>query len=174
MVDSQTLRKYVTRKKICLIGNAESLFQKERRIDTAFDVICRINRAFPSSGLKYKDFIGERTDIWFNATPRIYTPYAPKDHKYEIWCTDTEIQPKGSILFGHNEWKSFADKLGSRPSTGCISIYFLKEILEVQQLTLFGFDFWSTPSWHGETGVNHNSKNEEQYVKSLSNIVVGV
>ena len=56
------LKKLIDKKKVCVFGNAESVLNKKRNIDS-YDVIIRMNYGYPRH--EVYEQIGTRTDVWF-------------------------------------------------------------------------------------------------------------
>jgi len=130
-------------KNILLIGSASSVFDRERDIDSKYDVIVRLNRGVPTGKEK---FIGSRTDVLFlscNITEEMLREFnsdcvilaSPKR-----WDADKNNFP---ITY----WSTLFYLLNARPSTGIMAFYFLIH-MHIKSLGFIGFDFMNTPSWY--------------------------
>lgn len=141
------LHQYFYNKKICLLGNSDSILLSEK-VYTNYDIICRINRGIPQGKEQY---IGDRTDILFIATrltPQLYQAFNPK---YVIWTTEcqnlaTDWIKENAYQNPVEDWRELKaefpkDKL---PSTGLVSINFLVKRIAFKSLTIYGFDFFKT------------------------------
>ena len=154
-------------KNIVLFGNAKSVFNKEREIDTKYDTICRINAGFPKGKEK---FIGSKTDILFLSLALSEKEIKSLDVKQIIWCTPAirgcDWVMKNSLKYEIKNWEKLYLELNSRPSTGLMAFdYILKTGFKT--LTLIGFDFWKTPNWYTNTIhiAQHNPLAEKTYIK---------
>jgi hypothetical protein len=45
-------------------------------------------------------------------------------------------------------WQELFEIIGARPSTGCMAAHMISKTIGSGHLTLYGFDFFSEPSWH--------------------------
>ena len=158
-------------RKVILIGNAKSVFNKERIIDSEFDIVCRINAGFPQGREQY---IGSRTDVLFLS----FTSLKLSDEKIKklnpkqiIWCTPkkrfiTEWIRKNALRYPIENWNCLYSALGHRPSTGIMAFEYLLGF-DFESLTLIGFDFWKTPTWYNNVifKAKHSPKDEEKYIR---------
>jgi len=178
--DLTEIREYCRDKRICLIGNADSVLRRERKIDSQHDIICRMNRGTPKGKER---FIGERTDILFLSTgmsgENIKTNFDPK---YVVWCTECIRLAQSWVL--HNaiqnpakDWHWLHKRLGKNPSTGMMALYFMLQNIQFRKLTIYGFDFFATKSWYNteiDSGQKHNGQKEKvlfgELVKDKKNI----
>jgi hypothetical protein len=64
-------------------------------------------------------------------------------------------------------WEELVEEIGSAPSTGCMGIDLLTRLVSPRQVSLFGFDFWKTPtSYTGESRPGpHDPKAEEAFAR---------
>jgi len=173
-------------KRICLVGNAFSIFNNKHDID-AYDVVCRINQTFPLETTtwtpkNYKDYIGSRTDIYFSSDNK-YTELV--DTKCLIWLTygyapqvinmHNNRKPIDEwIMYGQKEWYDLENKLGNRPGSGLLALQFLKDNCNFKSLDIYGFDFWETNDWINSPqqvmnkNINiHDFNGEKDYILKL-------
>jgi hypothetical protein len=153
-------------KRMCIIGNADSVLNKEKDIDS-FDVIGRMNRGEPQGKEKY---LGSRTDILFLSTSmsgkNIQTAFAPK---YILWMTvcNRLAQPwvlRNAVQNPRRDWQVLYDELGINPTTGLMSLKFVLDHIEFKSLTIYGFDFFKTKTWYNtkiDDGQKHSGEKEE-------------
>jgi hypothetical protein len=148
-------------KNFCLLGNASSILRNEKPIDD-FDVVGRMNRGDPHGKEK---FIGSRTDILFLSTRMeerdVLKAFSTKRaslgrhpiYPFIIWMTvDSWLASawtrEHAILNPWKDWCELYLKVGSKPTTGLMAINFLLNHIEFKELTIYGFDFFKTPSWY--------------------------
>lgn len=167
MIDN-TIRKIITGKDVAIVGNASSLFNKQRAIDE-HEVVVRINKGFPHS----QGLIGKRTDIWATSIALekevIDKQFNPKAI---LWCTPryelmNDYLKKEAVRLDIRDWQILFDGINARPSTGFMTICYMFPI--AKSITLYGFDFWKSPTSY--TGVihigPHNPITEERVIKEL-------
>lgn len=168
-----TFQQLLKDKSIALLGNAESVLKKKKDIDK-FDIVARCNRGYPKGK---EEYIGSRTDVLFLSIPShdrvIKEEYDPK---CIMWCTPlregmSDWLLANTVSFSLDDWNDLVIIIGARPSTGCIAITYLVKYVAFKSLTLFGFDFWSTPNWY--TGCknirNHSPVREREYIETMRN-----
>ncbi len=156
-------------KKIALFGNAKSVFDKKRKIDEEFDIICRINAGIP---IGKEEHIGSRTDMLFLSLALCKWEIEEFKTQQVIWCSPkremmTDYIDKISLKFMDEEWDKLYEKLGqNRPSTGIMALEWLLDT-RFKSLTLIGFDFWKTPNWYTDTRHlgEHNPEAEQLYIE---------
>ena len=152
-------------KNIVLFGNAESVLNKKRKIDSKFDIICRINAGFPQDKEQY---IGSRTEIVFLSLPLSEENVWRFKSKYVIVCSPTVfITNYVHSRYSLTHWTNLYSKLRARPSTGIMAFDYILQIGGFKTLTLIGFDFWKTPNWYTNTIHlgQHNPKAEKEYIE---------
>lgn len=173
------IRKFCKDKRVCLVGNADSIFEKKRRIDS-FDVVCRMNRGTPCGKEKY---IGKRTDILFLSTnmageniKKLFDP------KFVVWMTicrrlASQWTLGNAIQNPGKDWKRLHHQLGINPTTGIMSLKFMLKRMEFKSLTIYGFDFFATKSWYNmkvDSGQKHSGKKEKvlfmEMIKDKKNV----
>lgn len=160
------------KKEICLLGNASSVLENEKDIDS-FEVVGRMNRGDPHGKEKY---IGSRTDILFLSTrmegEMILKAFNPK---FIVWMTiDSWLASawvrKNAILNPWKDWCELYLRIGAKPTTGLMAINFILRHIEFKNLTIYGFDFFRTPTWYnsgpGYRGP-HDPQNDKASVLSL-------
>lgn len=158
-------------KNVVLFGNANSVFEEKRKIDSKYDLVCRINAGSPKGK---EEFLGSRTDILFLSLGLSEQIIKEMNPDKIFWCTPkeelmTDYIKKSYDLFSRETWTKLYKKLGkTRPSTGLMAIeYFVEEGFKT--LTLIGFDFWKTKNWYTNTRHigPHNPEKERNYVIGL-------
>lgn len=151
-------------KNIVLFGNAKSVFNKRREIDSRFDIICRINAGFPKGK---EEYIGNRTNILFLSLPLSESEVKEFKTQDVIVCSPqifiTDYQHSRYDL---DNWATLCSELGARPSTGIMAFDYILQKREFKSLTLIGFDFWKTPNWYTNNIHlgQHNPKAEKEYI----------
>jgi len=165
------IESYLKDKRVCLLGNAQSILQKENPIDT-YDVVCRCNRGFPWGKEK---FIGSKTDILFTSYAVNPTDLKKLAPRYIVWCTPRhekmtpEFADEVDMVFAMKDWINLERELGSRPSTGCMAIYWLMNHAPFKSLDVYGFDFWKSNTWWEPrtAPIPHNPEAEKKYIEWL-------
>jgi len=142
------LKHYFLDKKVCLIGNANSVLNVEKDY-SRYDIICRMNYGTPVGNEKY---LGSRTDVLFTSAPlskeyiiENFSPY------YIIWMT-----PKIEIA---TRWVKE-------------NIYGRYSIEDWYKLyNTLNMDFYKSNDWCHDKPVRpvHNPKAEEVYILNLIN-----
>ena len=146
------LEEYVRGKKVAIIGNANRKFDKEDK----YDIIVRMNEADHSTG---------RTDILAMSHFVTIGDYEIIKPKFNLWMTRKRRDVKNPYsekmyYYPMKHWEDLFNKLGSRPSTGCMVVdYFSK--LDCQW-DIFGFSFQQRKEMK-----SHNAEAEKKYIKSL-------
>jgi len=168
------LKHYFLDKKVCLIGNANSVLNVEKDY-SRYDIICRMNYGTPVGNEKY---LGSRTDVLFTSAPlskeyiiENFSPY------YIIWMTPKiEIATRWvkENIYGRysiEDWYKLYNTLNARPTTGCMTIDFLVKYISFASLNVFGMDFYKSNDWCHDKPVRpvHNPKAEEVYILNLIN-----
>ena len=166
------LQHFLKDKSIALLGNAKSILDEKRDIDSKFDIVCRCNKGFP---IGKEEYIGSRTDVLFLSIP-LHENIIKEEYntKHIFWCTANREELRywaleGCPMFNLKAWDELSKIVEARPSTGCIAITYLITNVKFKSLTLFGFDSWDTPNWY--TGCinirNHNPEGEKKYIENL-------
>ncbi len=153
----EKIHNYLKNKDLCLLGNASSILKTKKNIDK-FDVICRINRAFPKGKER---FIGSKTNVLFLATTisesRLINEMAPN---FIVWMVDSNKRANNYVKNNAvqnpiENCRELKEKLKLIPSTGCMAIYFLLKHIEFKSLTIYGFEKnYESGTWY------HNLKNQ--------------
>jgi len=153
-------------KRICLIGNANSILNEEKVIDS-FDIIGRMNRGMPQGKEK---FIGSRTDILFLSThisgENIRKAFNPK---FVVWMTVCHrlASPwvlKNAIQNPEEDWNVLYKELSINPTTGLMALNFILKHTNFKSLTIYGFDFFATKTWYNtriDDGQKHSGEKEK-------------
>lgn len=152
------LREVFEGKTISVVGNAKSLFKSShgKSIDSA-DVVCRIKRGFYMIGDEDMKSHGVRTDVWFLNWFKTMNPNNVTKKKCDI---TVEILNNPLIDI---EWLK-KDLGHHRPSTG-LRILHLISLYNPSRVTVYGFDWKKTPSFHNMTrrDSRHNFDLERKY-----------
>jgi len=160
------IQKFCKDKKICILGNANSVLNGKKNIDS-FDIVGRMNRGTPRGKEK---FIGSRTDILFLSThmkgENIQRAFDPR---FVLWMTAcnrlaSSWTLKNAIQNPPDDWDALYDKLSINPTTGMMSLNFLLKHIDFKSLTIYGFDFFKTKTWYNtkiDSGQKHSGKKEK-------------
>jgi len=144
------LQLYLKDKNICLLGNARSILNNMKDIDS-FDIVCRMNRGV-SQGKE--EYIGTKTDVLFISTRFRDDLQIGFNAKHVVWMT--ECQKLATDWIKENayqnpivDWRRLKALTGDNlPSTGFLTINFLLKYIEFKTLTIYGFDFFKTGTWY--------------------------
>ncbi len=153
-------------KTVVLFGNAKSVLDNKRKVDTQFDFICRINSGVTQGKEQY---LGTKTDILFLSLSLSEIQFKKFNTKCTVWCTPKrELMQKYLkpivIYYPIENWNVLYALLKTRPSTGLMAFDYLLA-MGFETLTLFGFDFWRTPNWYTEAiNLAHDPVAEKDYI----------
>ena len=171
---------------IAIVGNAKSLFGKHQgsEIDS-HDCVIRLNYG----AVREPDHQGRKTDIVGCSDDKITLSYIHScfSPKSVIWLTN-KLTP--AHFFDDNSlpvyinsalhWQKTAQLvLPHRPSSGAIAAYFIREILHVRDVHLYGFDFFTTPTfyhtknkklhfWRKKRTSPHSGESELRLMRTLN------
>jgi len=160
------IQEFCKGKRICLIGNANSVLNEKRSIDS-FDIVCRMNRGTPCGKER---FIGSRTDILFLSThmsgENIQNSFNPR---FVVWMTichrlASSWTLKNAIQNPEEDWNSLYDKLSINPTTGMMALNFILKHIDFKELVIYGFDFFTTKTWYNtkvDSGLKHSGEKEK-------------
>jgi hypothetical protein len=166
------IREFCKGKKVCLLGNANSILDGKKDIDS-FDIVCRMNRGYPGGKEK---FIGSRTDVLFLSTgmsgENVRTSFNPR---FVIWMTECHrlAYPwvfKSAIQNPVEDWKTLYNQLSINPTTGMMALYFTLKHIDFKSLDIYGFDFFATKTWYNtqvDNGQKHSGKKEKALFMSM-------
>ncbi len=160
------IQEFCKGKRLCLIGNADSVLQEKRNIDK-FDVTCRMNRGDPAGK---EAFIGNRTDILFLSTfmedVRIQGSYKPR---HVVWMTichrlASAWVMRNAIQNPREDWDELYKELHINPTTGMMALKFILKYIKFKSLDIYGFDFFATKTWYNtkiDSGQKHSGQKEK-------------
>ena len=160
------IQEFCMNKRICLIGNADSVLQEKRNVDS-FDIVCRMNRGTPKGK---ESFIGSRTDIHFLSTKMSELNIKRQfDPQFVVWMTicnrlASQWVLKNAIQNPKEDWNSLYAELKINPTTGMMALKFLLDHIDFKNLTIYGFDFFETKTWYNtkiDDGQKHSGKKEK-------------
>ena len=166
------IQKFCKGKKMCVLGNADSVLKRKKRIDS-FDVVGRMNRGDPRGK---EEFIGSRTDILFLSTGvskrNIQSAYNPQ---FVVWMTECQRLAHPWVVRNATQnpkmdWRELRKELEINPSTGMMTLNFIIKYIDFKSLTIYGFNFFKTKSWYNtkpESGQGHNGKKEEEKIMQM-------
>jgi len=166
------IQEFCKGKDICLLGNANSVLNEKKDIDS-FDIVCRMNRGI-SQGKEA--FIGSRTDILFLSTgmsgENIQGSFKPR---FVMWMTEcnrlaTSWVLENAIQNPSKDWRELQKQLEINPSTGFLALNFFLKRIDFKNLTIYGFDFFKTKTWYNtkiDSGQKHCGQKEEVLIKEM-------
>jgi len=160
------IQEFCRGKRICLLGNANSILNKKKDIDS-FDIVGRMNRGTPAGK---EQFIGSRTDILFLSThmrgENIWASFSPR---FVVWMTickrlASSWTLSNAIQSPAEDWNMLHKKLSINPTTGIMALNFVLKHIDFKSLNIYGFDFFKTKTWYNtkrDNGMKHSGKKEE-------------
>ena len=160
------IQEFCRGKKICLLGNANSVLKEKKKIDS-FDIVGRMNRGTPQGK---ETFIGSRTDILFLSThmsgENIRRTFDPQ---FVVWMTicnrlASSWTLKNAIQNPPEDWNALYKKLSINPTTGMMALNFMLKHINFKNLAIYGFDFFKTKTWYNtriDSGQKHSGKKEK-------------
>lgn len=172
-VSSSQIKSELVGKSVALVGNAKSLSNSEfgTEIDS-HDVVIRLNRG----PIIFARSHGTRTDIVATSMPVSSGLLDNRNVKRVLWMTPKRgyaplwaFKRQNTFFYPKSAFATLCSKLGSRPSTGIMTIDFLLST-DISKLKLFGFDGFKSLSLSGdrtEKDVIHDFVREEKYITNL-------
>lgn len=156
------LRKEIEGKRIAIVGNAESIFEKKNGWDiNQNDFIIRFNRGF----IVNPECQGTRTDFLItaaNLSDEEIKQFNPRytANRSSNYCSNTDF------IINNKDRCIMASSIGSQPSTGFMAVniclYF-----RAREINLYGFGgekektFYNTPDYQ----TQHNYKTEQEILR---------
>ena len=154
---------------LSIVGNAESIFQKEygSLIDTRATI--RFNRA----DIIRKECQGSRWDFLASSEINTFEKYnseTPKFHTLIFTPTKRELEYKikkvnfkaDKIRLPLEQSLWLEKELGAPPSTGLQILYYLDQINN-KDVSIFGFDFKQTKTFYEIRNKGNHDYNKERY-----------
>lgn len=144
-------------KDIALVGNSRGVLGSQFDVDK-HEVVIRMNGAW-NLPEDMKLSVGSKLDL-----------LCISGHKKEIDTIANQVSqimwmsPKSRDTLSHETkdklffypvdwWQELFEIIGSRPSTGCMAAHMISKVIDDGHLTLYGFDFFSEPSWHKKYSI---------------------
>lgn len=172
----------IRNRRVALVGNARSLLGQPhgREIDSC-DLVIRLNTApdqEPGSHGTRTDWLAVSTIVprqrICSLAPRRMFWMSPR-RRLQALAVHGWRMPVS--FFPHSWWKDLAARLGSRPSTGLMTIDMLVRAGGYSRVVLFGFDFFQSPSLSPRglaAPPPHDFRREEDHVRRLITARAGI
>ena len=178
LVGIEKLSALTTRKSVAVVGNASSLLSLSEAGSEieSHDIVIRFNAGFVTES----ECQGTRTDIACLSLPldrdRVVAGFnpqmvfwlTPKWSKMPHWPADFQTSVE---VFPKAYWQELYEILDHhRPTSGCMMLYLLANYILPDRVTIYGFDFFQTPTnYHQEipVGKKHAFHIERKYVEGL-------
>lgn len=157
-------------KTIAVVGNATALLDCcfGKQIDE-FDVVIRLNRGLP---IKHSAQ-GSKFDLWcFSTAAWVRGELETYPAMQTVWMSPKlRERYDGSFdcaFYPASHWEALRDKLGERPSVGCMAIDMVSKGTP-RQVDVFGFDFKKSGTFYEDRVHNgpHDYSREERFVLNL-------
>lgn len=161
--DFTELEKYITGKRVAIVGNSTSIFDFKfgKDIDN-HDVIIRFNKGFPIK----TESQGTRTDILMLACKLDRDRIKRYHAKYTIRRLNIPAYNfRCDYVFTNPYIHTISEGLGARASSGLMAIeWCLKQ--NIKSLDLYGFDFFQNPTYYNPAGyqTQHSGDGERERI----------
>ena len=162
MQDLKPIEKMLKGKSVALVGNSQKVIDKSFPVDD-HDVVIRMNGAWnlPS---KMQLSVGSKLDILCISAHKKEIAEIASRVPNVVWMSPKsrevidEKTRERIFFYPVDWWQELYEKLGARPSTGCMAVDMIAKIIGDGQLTLYGFDFFANPSWHKRYTIKERIK----------------
>ena len=158
--DIQEVIRYLTGKRVAIVGNAQSIFGQNNDIDS-YDVVIRFNKGF----ILKPESQGTRTDILMLACD-LDDDKVDSYHSKIVISRATKYKNKHDYILDSVDKEVLRNKIYiNQPTTGFIAIDMC--MTANAKITLYGFDFERTPTFYNPQGYKtpHHYKREEEIVR---------
>jgi hypothetical protein len=164
---SAEIKSLIHGRDVALVGNSRKVLGKAFDVDD-LDVVIRINGAWDLPK-ELQDSVGKRIDLLcisghkkeidsiVDAVPMIMW-MSPKNR--DVISENTK---KSMHFYPLDSWQNLFTKIGARPTTGCMVVDMVRDIIGDGHLTLYGFDFFEGDSWH----TRYSWKKRLKKIKSI-------
>ena len=160
--DIRVIRPYIKGKKVAIVGNAKSIFDKRngKAIDE-HDTVIRFNKGF----IHDKNVQGSFTTMVFLACNLASYELQGYKAKFFINRSNHYYNPT-ALRVANGDRKFLANRLGAQPSTGFMVIDICLRF-GAEQIDLYGFDFGETITFYNDPNYVplHNYKEEGNIVR---------
>lgn len=162
MQNFEEIQSLIKDKNVALVGNSRNVIGKQFLVDE-HDVVIRMNGAWnlPEEMIQS---VGKKLDILCISAHKKEIPMIVDMVPKVIWMSpksrDVIADETKEKLFFYpvDWWNELFEKLGARPSTGCMAVDMISKIIGDGELTLYGFDFFANPSWHKRYTIKERIK----------------
>lgn len=161
-------------KKIAVIGNANSLFEKKLgNVIDSYDIVFRLNKGFQIRDAEHQ---GKKVTVVATSVPLDLSSQEKKIKLLWVSPARKSVPLKWLIFFRvrflpKNNWDKLFHQLNARPSTGIMLVDYLVRRSGAKEICLFGFDGFKTKSFYEDriSEVPHDFASEigllESYLK---------
>jgi hypothetical protein len=167
-------------KSLAIVGNSESILSSNAGQDIdGHDLVLRMNRGYVTGK---SASIGSKTDIVAMSLAAEESEFVkgfpgakaimwtmPPPWKYKR-LPEWVKADKRTYMYPVDTWQALWDKLGHKPSTGCMVIDFIHEYTDPASVSIYGFDNWATKSWYIKKPYigPHSPEAEKAYIEKVS------
>jgi hypothetical protein len=183
---SAEIKSLIHGRNVALVGNSRKVLGKAFDVD-AHDVVIRMNGAWKLPK-KLQASVGNRIHLMCMSGHKKEIDSIVKAVPLTMWMSPknrdllSEETKKLIHFYPIESWEELFKKIGSRPSTGCMAVNMISDIIGEGHLTLYGFDFFEGDSWHTRYSWKerfkilfgqdiytnpHNGQKEAEYIKSV-------
>jgi len=159
--DIRVIRPYIKGKKVAIVGNAKSIFDKRNgKVIDEHDTVIRFNKGF----IHDKNVQGSFTTMVFLACNLASYELQGYKAKFFINRSNHYYNPT-ALRVANGDRKFLANRLGAQPSTGFMVVDICLRF-GAKQIDLYGFD-WESDTFYNPPGyiVPHNYRKESEIVK---------
>lgn len=157
------IKEYIKGKRVAIVGNAKSIFDKTNPDIDDHDVIIRFNRGFVTK----PESQGTRTDIIILACELTIDEKMQYKAMYSI--NRSNNTKCGNYTIQNIDRQRLRNATGRQPSSGFMAIDLC---LEAKSIDLYGFDFGQTQTYYNPDGyiTQHDYNKEKELVLKMRNI----
>lgn len=157
------IKKYIKGKRVAIVGNAKSIFDKTNPDIDDHDVIIRFNRGFVTK----PESQGTRTDIIILACELTIDEKMQYKAMYSI--NRSNNTKCGNYTIQNIDRQRLRNAIGKQPSSGFMAIDLC---LEAKSIDLYGFDWEDTPTYYNPEGyiTQHDYNKEKQLVLKMRDV----
>ncbi len=182
---SAEIKSLIHGRDVALVGNSRKVVGKTFNVDK-HDVVIRMNGAWKLPK-KLQASVGKRVDLMCMSGHKKEMDTIVKAVPLTMWMSpkNRDVLSEEAKQLMHfyplGSWEKLFAKIGARPSTGCMVVDMISDIIGDGHLTLYGFDFFENDSWHTQYSWKerfnmllgkdvytnpHNGQKEAEYIRT--------
>lgn len=160
--DIQEVIRYLTGKRVAIVGNAQSIFGQNNDIDS-YDVVIRFNKGFITDPQAQ----GTKTSIVIMACNLTLEEKA--SYKAEYYINRSSQTQSGDYTISDEYRKRLKQRIGKQPTSGFMAINLCLDA-KAKEIALYGFDWEKTKTFYNPDDyvTKHDYKTEEAIVREMA------